>query len=561
MAYSDAESLGIKGCSDLMFRAQKTMLRMKSLSDTLNGLASAIQAESEAARTNFEAVSNMYGLVSLPAELFARIFECIVNEDASLANPSRWKSAVTLSHVCQYFRNIALSCPQIWANVSRSSEMVASCLSRSKEVPLDVELRVAFGANTQELRFEKLLQEALPHSNRWRSLGIHFVSSSVDDDALSWVLIDDSAARLAFREIDAPLLESLDIRNDEPANVLYKSYVELANWITPNLRTVTTVRYFPFLFAGGGLENVTTLDITLILNQLNFTDLLNDLSWMNILENFTLKLERCSNLFPIAESDDLQSYEVLELPSVRHLRIETEYVDDYSRASSIQKLFLFSSLRFPGIVNLHVKVSGTLDEKDDEQDGVASLHLEGEIMRILWNFEQFPRVECFHLEVCAICNEDPYTYGFFESQYGVVALIIPIELLPSVKHFTLYSNKKLEIEDRDSGFWFDDADFGDRDITHPAVMAPTLPALQTITIKTPKGRTRCSVGWVKGVLEKQKEQGQWEEFRQLVVVDNDEFADDQPATKATRIYVGDAALAWCERLIDAVCYIIFFRLQ
>ncbi len=167
MACTEIQTLGSKGRSNLLSRARKTMLRLKSLSDILSDLASVFHTESEAARANFEAIGNMCGMASLPTELLARIFECVVNGDETLTNPTRWKAAVRLSHVCQYFRETALACPQIWSNISRSGEMADSCLPRSKDLPLDVELMVGFGsgADPHGLHFEHYSLEPYPILN------------------------------------------------------------------------------------------------------------------------------------------------------------------------------------------------------------------------------------------------------------------------------------------------------------------------------------------------------------------------------------------------------------
>ncbi len=278
MRYRDLPSLGNKGCSDLLSRARATMSRLKSLSDILIELASAIKTESEAAQMNLEAVKNMCGLASLPNELLARIFECAVNGDATLTNPKRWKAAVTLSHVCRCFRETALSCPHIWTSISRSDAMAASCLSRSKDLPVEVELNVGFGSSEDphELRFEQVLSEVLSHSNRWRRLDVQFLSISGDDNAVNRMPLSGSDIHQAFREVDAPSLDSLRIMNDPHGNSLYGSYADFVHWNAPNLRCVTSVHYVPF-----GLENISTLDITIILNQINFADLLNGLSRMH----------------------------------------------------------------------------------------------------------------------------------------------------------------------------------------------------------------------------------------------------------------------------------------
>ncbi len=388
MRYRDLPSLGNKGCSDLLSRARATMSRLKSLSDILIELASAIKTESEAAQMNLEAVKNMCGLTSLPNELLSRIFECAVN-DATLTIPNRWKAAVTLSHVCQSFRETALSCPHNWTSISRSDAMAASCLSRSKDLPLEVELIVGFGSSDDphELRFEQLLPDILSHSNRWRHLDVRFLSISGDDDAVNRMPLSGSDIRQAFREVDAPSLKSLRIWNFPHGNSFYGSYADFVHWNAPNLRHVTSVHYFPF-----GLENISSLDITLIINQINLSDLLNGLSRMHALEDFTLELERCSELF---DPGDLQPNERTELPSVRRLRIETEYVHERGEVSALLKCALFSSLFFPGAVDLHVGLKGIMSEIL----ALQGLRLDAEVAYIFRHVEQFPRVERFHLEV------------------------------------------------------------------------------------------------------------------------------------------------------------------
>ncbi len=110
------------------------------------------------------------------------------------------------------------------------------------------------------------------------------------------------------------MLESLIIRNDPHGNSLYWSYADFVHWNAPNLRRATSVHYFPF-----GLENISTLDITIIINQINLADLLDGLSRMHILGELTMKLDRCSELFTIIEPGDMQPLERTELPSVRRL--------------------------------------------------------------------------------------------------------------------------------------------------------------------------------------------------------------------------------------------------
>ncbi len=381
MTYSEIQSLGAKGCSDLLFRARKTVSRLGSLVRILSELTSAIQTEFQAAQSNLKVVKNMCGLASLPNELLIRVFEHAVNRDASLSNPARWKAAVTLSHVCQCFRDAALSYPHLWVNISRSGEMAASCLPRSMELPLDVELRVGFGTRAHQppdLFFEQLLFGVIVHSKHWRSLGVQFAPENTNGAVNR--MIGGSDVRQEFRSLDLPLLESLHIKNTN-IKFLCKSYRELAQWNTPSLRQITTIHYFPLSLPS--LVNVTTLDITIILDQIDFADLLKDLSRMRVLNNLSLKLDPCLGrthdpIFP-------QSYERTELPSVRHLKVEMENVP-FSNSSSL-KYSLFSSLFFPGAIDLHIRLWGN-------KHGLGE-----DALCMFRDVEQFARVERFHFEV------------------------------------------------------------------------------------------------------------------------------------------------------------------
>ncbi len=114
--------------------------------------------------------------------------------------------------------------------------------------------------------------------------------------------------------------------------------------------------YFPLSLPN--LANVTTLDITLKPTQIDFTDVLKDLSRMRVLDDFTLKLDSCSwNGRPNA----IPQYEKTELTSVRRLRIDTE-CDFASGSESLLKKSLFSSLFFPGVVDLRVRFSGEVSK-------------------------------------------------------------------------------------------------------------------------------------------------------------------------------------------------------
>ena len=74
---------------------------------------------------------------TVPLEILSRIFQCIPHKDDTDA-----RSIVTLTHVCQYWRELIISTPQNWTLVSNRSEGLATIsLQRAKAAPLELWLR------------------------------------------------------------------------------------------------------------------------------------------------------------------------------------------------------------------------------------------------------------------------------------------------------------------------------------------------------------------------------------------------------------------------------------
>lgn len=546
MKLSETQALGTKRCSRFLAHARKATLRLKSLSETLNQIASAVQVEYMAAAENMEAVKNMCGLVALPCEVLVHIFEFVVNGDARLQHSARTTAAVTLSHVCQYFRETALSCPQLWANMTWTGEKAASYLSRSRDVPLDVKLAVMFlfGDDPVELLFEEDLLKALFYSTRWRRLHIGVMSDCKHDFLENSIRIADPDIYSALCKVNAPLLDSLHIESDALASSFHQSCEMFAHWDTPNLRSVTSLNCFPVSLSS--LANATTLDISLPLNQLDFTILLEHLSRMHALEDFTLKLDRSSVWYSThPEILPSEPYVRTKLPSVRRLRIETFFEDnldpwssnfwggEYNSTPSRLKRTLFASLFFPGVVDLRIRLRGEM-LKHEPTSYASYVDLAKEMTAIFSDVEQFPRVESFRLEVCGTPFSGHNVNHWIDSPDNYITLDIPLEMLPGTKHFTIHLQSETPVEIH--RMWFNEQ----------LSLLPE-PALATITIEQPTS-TIWSTSirfYVEEILQKQRERGEWGQFRELVLVAHDD-TDGQAETKTVETFVGDAALAWCD---------------
>lgn len=72
---------------------------------------------------------------ALPAEALSLIFAVVVDSEEGTELPP----CVTLTHVCQYWREVALNCSMLWAKLDFSSvKCVQEMLVRSKEAPLKI---------------------------------------------------------------------------------------------------------------------------------------------------------------------------------------------------------------------------------------------------------------------------------------------------------------------------------------------------------------------------------------------------------------------------------------
>ncbi|KLO15328.1 hypothetical protein SCHPADRAFT_938809 [Schizopora paradoxa] len=492
--------------SQLLSQSRRSLRRLQCLFETINGLSYALSAKLRAASENFYVVSNMCGLGSLPNELLIRIFECVVFGSST----NRWWAAISLSHVCHYFRDTIISCPQLWSDISGSAAMASLSLSRSKDVPLDVSVRI----NTTEprLQFERLLPEALKHSKRWKSLTLRLIrkeSRYRSEWRIGGTLSMFGVCR-GFGTADAPSLESLNIFNYSGL-ALYEGVDSFSQWNIPNPRYLNTM-LIPLSLRG--LANVTYLDFTLHMDQTNYTNytgFIKSLRRMTSLEALALRFkDPISHLFGLGEGQtiDLNKWSPITAPFLR---------------------ILFSSLSFFNAVSLEVIINGAAAETYSEEIPFAV----NEVNSILLHDEKFPSVEHFSLHAYG----KPSASGA-SSQSGIIFLPSSINKLPSLKHFVLCSNRHVKVSAVASGW---------TSLTMESTLPAHIPALETITVTILGGSDAVGfASFVSEVLFVQKEGGEWEVFKELIVIaDNRNI--NQRGTRATATYAGDSAFEWSSR--------------
>ncbi|KAH6912803.1 hypothetical protein BKA70DRAFT_776193 [Coprinopsis sp. MPI-PUGE-AT-0042] len=199
----------------------------------------------------------------LPVELLSHIF--ILGSQDSAYLP------VTVSHVCQHWRRIALRTPTLWRRITLSPKerMWKERIRRAKACSLDIQLlpsssKIPKSLSRASRKYDKVVIEldpysiqwhmhmVMPHIARWRSFEVAFPSYApyLWKAALSRVC--------SPRGTQAPVLEDLRLtyrQNDDP------EAFTLFSGSAPKLRSATLVgirlNWLPSLFA-----NLTVLDYT-----------------------------------------------------------------------------------------------------------------------------------------------------------------------------------------------------------------------------------------------------------------------------------------------------------
>lgn len=262
---------------------------------------------------------------NLPLELIEQIFiDCthtgVALRSFKLTRSPKW---ISITHVCRLWRQIALGCPRLWTHITPdlSSTWIAAFASRSKSVPLLVEIEVNHIANGT------FQQHLSTNASRLRELSL---GHDCDDED-----VDEIASNLATTlSTPAPLLRSLvldfdDIYLEEDlfggyTPQLRRLWLGAGILVPPTSSLLPNLRYLK-------MRTVTSFAVTLMLLQQ--TPLLETLH----MGNFD---EQPDNQFP----DNIHS--IIRLPHLSHFSI---------RPNSVNTLIhLFELLRMPPTVHLEI---------------------------------------------------------------------------------------------------------------------------------------------------------------------------------------------------------------
>lgn len=121
----------------------------------------------------------------LPGELLIAILEYIQSTSQS---PGRTSSTITFTHVCRYWRTIAINTPTLWTEIDLHAHFTGSLhiaslyLERSKPCLIDITLQVRTNllAGSDAVPLELVINKHLePDVRRWRSMRIMGDSDAV----------------------------------------------------------------------------------------------------------------------------------------------------------------------------------------------------------------------------------------------------------------------------------------------------------------------------------------------------------------------------------------------
>ncbi|KAF7343943.1 F-box domain-containing protein [Mycena venus] len=152
--------------------AQLTLLRSKR--DVLSGALNSI----------------VYPILTIPPELTTEIFGYYVHDNERSA-PAMIRNSLTVASVCRAWRAIAISSGALWnniesllyfdrTNVDSSQKLLELCLSRSGNLPLDLDLTIWKSSESQSGLIMSLLTQYLSQCVNFRLLMDKTISFAVD---------------------------------------------------------------------------------------------------------------------------------------------------------------------------------------------------------------------------------------------------------------------------------------------------------------------------------------------------------------------------------------------
>ena len=161
----------------------------------------------------------------LPPEILARVFHLLVFEDPACFG-ERNLGWIRSTHVCRYWREVALDDSSLWATIwgaSTNTDLISEMLARAKNAPMDIHLCLGARSGPEVLRMFP------PHLSHTRELRLQSMSSTT--------LCPDNVRGIYNRE--APALEHFELRCSVTSPITFRELegAALFKGRAPRLRT------------------------------------------------------------------------------------------------------------------------------------------------------------------------------------------------------------------------------------------------------------------------------------------------------------------------------------
>ena len=161
----------------------------------------------------------------LPPEILARVFHLLVFEDPACFG-ERNLGWIRVTHVCRYWREVALDDSSLWATIwgaSTNTELISEMMARAKNAPMDIHLCLVDRSGPEVLRMFP------PHLSHTRELRLQSLSSTT--------LCSDNVRGIYSRE--APALEHFELRCSVNSPITFRELegAALFKGRAPRLRT------------------------------------------------------------------------------------------------------------------------------------------------------------------------------------------------------------------------------------------------------------------------------------------------------------------------------------
>ncbi|KLO08064.1 hypothetical protein SCHPADRAFT_908899 [Schizopora paradoxa] len=232
---------------------------------------------------------------------------------------------------------------------------------------------------------------------------------------------------------------------------------------------------------------------------------------------------------------DLTVFNPFEIPQVRRLSITTtvHFVpDDLSPAL---RRAIFSSLFFPGVIDLIVKLKASdcgecEDYFDDKYD--RDFFFNKEINRIFRHIDQFPLVESFCLDIFA-------PYSCYEDSIAHLEAYIPLNMLPSLKRIVMKGNRGFDIKEPEHP---DEIFYQEEAAVAPRISGDAFPLLDSVTLDL---RIYCAAAcWIQEYLRRARDRRSWNSSFKLIIGRKNSMGILEGS------YLGEKALEWCSDLLN-----------